>query len=242
MLRDIFTNKWIIGCVFLLLGVIAFMVFMEIDTARHKRYLDQLHRDIQARARAASVQQSTQEVPSAKSETPTAEKRITVANEVKTVPHYPTEAKPTPEQAAAASAEPADAAEMPVSAFGFGAFPEVPEGLDFSPEWEDPGYPNYENSREQELISRVWIKAWKEGKRGIVGASIDHDSGKVYLNYPNTAYIWYEESEDEAYLRSGGTVTIRLKDFQSGNIPPGVTLIDGETAGIDPYEYLGLNR
>ena len=242
MTRGIWT-KWILGSVLLIIiGGIAFIVLMEIDTARFKRQVMQQRNEIQEHARAASVKQSTQEVTSAESETPTPEKPITLTKEVKTVPERLTETK-APQQ----TILPAETTDnKDVSAFGFGPFPKVPEGMDLSPIWQDPDYLTYELSRDMELMERVWIKAWEEGKRDIIGASIENDI--VYLNFPNTIYIWYEEYEDDegeyTHLRTGGAgdVNLRIEDIQSGNIPPGIRIIDGKTAGIDPFEYLNLNQ
>lgn len=250
MIRDIFTNKWIIGGVgLLILGAIAFHILLERDMANFKRQVMQDRHAIQERARAAAEKQSTQEVAPAENGTPSAEKPITAPTEqVKKVPERQTETE-TPQQTAL-PAEKSDAAEVTVSAFGFGPFPEVPEGMTtssgipYEPIWEDPDYPNYELSRDMELIARVRIKKWEEeGDRGIVGASFQY--GKVYLNYPNTVYVWYEEFEDDegegATLETSGPVSLRLEQIQRGEIPPGVRVIDGETGGIDPFEYLGLN-
>ena len=147
----------------------------------------------------------------------------------------------------AGTVETVETGDVPVSAFGFGPFPEVPEGMvdvagnPFEPEWREGDYPDYKFSREFELIDRVKIKKWKEGDRDVVGASFQYN--KVYLNYPNTVYVWYtDEDGEETSLDTSGPVSISIEQIQSGNIPPGIRVIDGETGGIDPFEYLGLNR
>ena len=254
MIRRILPNKWIIGVISLLIIAITFIVLVEIDFARHKRQIKQDRLAVQARARAASVKQSTQKVSPAENETPPAEKPIThPIVDVKTVDHPHTETE-TP-QPAALSAEIADEAEVAVSAFGFGPFPEVPEGMTdfvgnpFVPEWLEPDYPNYEGSRDFELMSRVQIKAWKEGiLNNAIGASMEANGSEVYINYPDTIYFWYEEiNDDEGQgfaldTSGGGDVRLTIEQFQRGDIPPGIRLIDGKTAGIDVYEYLNLER
>jgi len=249
MLRDIITNKWILGgALLIIIGGIAFIVLLEIDMARFEQQVIQNRRAIQERARAAPIGVSTEEGTPAESGTPSAERPITApTEEVAPAPERQTETD-IPKQTAL-PAENADAAEVAVSAFGFGPFPEVPEGMTdfagnpFVPEWKKPDYPSYEFSREFELIHRVRIKKWKEGDRDVVGASFQYN--KVYLNYPNTVYVWYEEFEDDegegASLDTSGPVSLTIEQIQSGDIPPEVRVIDGETGGIDPFEYLGLN-
>ena len=263
MLRDIFTNKWIIGGVgLLILGAIAFHILLERDMANFKRQVMQDRHAIQERARAAAEKETTQEVTPAEGTTPSAEKTVTAPTEqVKTVPERQTETE-TPQQTAL-SAEKADAAEVAVSAFGFGPFPEVPEGMDYEPFWADPElYPHIKGSRESELISRVWIKAWEEGDKGIVSASFDYENNRVYLSYPNVVYVTWDKMMDDngntiqymTRLSGNASVTDRIRAnniarlggraptlMTDADIPSDIKVILHSEGGIDPFEYLGLN-
>ncbi len=261
MIRSIFTNKWIIGGVLLLiLGAIAFHILLERDMANFKRQVMQQRHAIQERARAASVKKSTQEGTPAESETPSAERPSTDTEEVAPVPEGQTETE-KPQQTAL-PAEKADEAKVAVSAFGFGPFPEVPEGMDYKPFWADPElYPHIKGSRESELISRVRIKKWEEeGERGIVGAGFYPEYNRVFLNYANTVYVTWDEMEDEdgnpiRYMTrlsgaSSATNRIRANNIArlgrrgprtEADIPPDIEVILHSEGGIDPFEYLGLN-
>ncbi|MDE0482849.1 MAG: hypothetical protein OXI67_09745 [Candidatus Poribacteria bacterium] len=263
MIRDIFTNKWIIGGVLLLiLGAIAFHILLERDMANFRRQVMQDRHAIQERARAAAEKETTQEVTPAEGTTPSAEKTVTAPTEqVKTVPERQTETE-TPQQTAL-PAEKADAAEVAVSAFGFGPFPKVPEGMDFEPFWADPElYPHIKGSRDSELIDRVWIKAWEEGKRDIVGASFKSEYNRVFLNYSNVVYVTWDKTVDEDGNRiryitrlsgaSSATNRVRANNIArlGGRVPTLMTEVDipsdievilHSEGGIDPFEYLGLN-
>ena len=263
MIRDIFTNKWIIGGVLLLiLGAIAFHILLERDMANFKRQVMQNRHAIQERARAASEKQSTQEVAPAESETPSAERPSTDTEEVAPVPERQTETE-VPQQTAL-PAEKSDAVEVAVSAFGFGPFPEVPEGMDYEPFWADPElYPHIKGSRESELISRVRIKKWEEeGERGIVGAGFYSEYNRVFLNYSNVVYVTWDKTVDEdgkpiRYITrlsgaSSATGRVRANNIArlggrvptlmtEADIPSDIEVILHSEGGIDPFEYLGLN-
>ena len=148
--------------------------------------------------------------------------------------------------------------EVRVSPYGFGPYPEVPVGFPdrLSPVWTWP-----EEKLERivgreksfELMHRVLIKLWNQGNQDFVGVSLADDNGKVYPTYPNVAYVIWSESKDlngkvrfryPAYVVAGPNVPRRTsKDFSEGRgYPPHVTVLDRETAGIDPYQFLGLQR
>lgn len=266
MLRDIFTNKWILGGVLLLIlviiGGITVHILLERDMAQFRRQVMRDRHAIQERARAVSVKKSTQEVNPAENDTPSAERPITEpTEEVKTVPdEHQTETDMSKQTAL--PAEKADE-EVAVSAFGFGPFPEVPEGMNYEPFWENHDlYPHIEGSRESELISRVRIKKWEEeGDRGIVGASFKTGYNRVFLNYPNTVYVTWGETEDEdgnpiRYITrlsgaSSATGRVRANNIArlgsrgprtEADIPSDIEVILHSEGGIDPFEYLGLNR
>ena len=140
--------------------------------------------------------------------------------------------------------------ELPQSPYGFGRYPEVPKSMrdsGYNPIWENPNWQTYTRAMEGELLSRVRIKAWEEGTESI-GASIDYKTGLVLLNLPNTIYVWYGESidpktgETHSYFTQVAGMSLSIDEMMNGIVPDGVTVLDGETSGIDPYEYLDLSR
>ena len=143
--------------------------------------------------------------------------------------------------------------ELFTSPFGFGPYPEVPEGMldvvgnPYEPIWKHPKWPDGIGlPRQAELLSRVVIKAWKEDlHRDYSGCSTKGDC-IVYFNYPNTIYVWYGKPIEE----DDGSITIPFKQVKGmtmskeqmryGIVPDNVRVLDGETEGIDAYEYLDL--
>ena len=142
-------------------------------------------------------------------------------------------------------------AEVSVSPFGFGPYPEVPAEYTArhgKTVWQYPGsLPQY-NQANIELIHRVMIALWNEGDTRFISATLK--DGKIYVNYPNTMYVRYA-----VHKSPDGTVHRRITSWSAGEenqaaidqilvgeIPTGVTLIDmdSEDVGIDPYTFLGL--
>ena len=145
------------------------------------------------------------------------------------------------------------AAEPPrTSLFGFGVYPEIPSDYPEQDAWDaiealyltDP-----ESARRQELMERVCIKLWQQGfhAEGVVYKS---KTGLIYPLYPNTAYIKWDVWEEEdgtlsrypARVMGGPGVGGYEEDFAEGIIPPHITVIDYEEAGIDPYQFLDFQH
>ena len=254
MYRDILTNKWTMGSlVFLIIfaGLCYFYYQYTIAPYREETAkLDQIRRQSEKQriASIATSDKTTEQSEDAqvKSTRITAEKSI---NETKNV------------TASEAPAEKTEAAEVRVSPFGFGPYPEVPEDFIqnvFLPSWivhERYGMPDPDvaDARSSELICRVLIKLWKEGDQNIESGFIRN--GRVYVNYNNRAYVRYKTVEfpDGTENRvivswTAGSLKAPSPDpenpFQSNSsqTPTNVELIDldKEDPGIDPYEFLGL--
>ena len=137
------------------------------------------------------------------------------------------------------SEEEAPAEEVAVSPFGFGPYPEIPEGAPIAPFDE-------RSSKNMELLGRVMVKKWNEGDRFVGGTMT---GGNVYLIYPNILYVKWEVDKNfltgktTRYIsRVRGPSTVRLthEEMKAGKIPPGFQVIDIETGGLDPYEVLNL--
>ena len=140
------------------------------------------------------------------------------------------------------------------SLFGFGAYPEVPLGL--FPEGEEV-WDNIENTAKDswefakkiELMARVRIQLWELGTE-TVGAS--SENGFIYPNIPNVAYVeWGEWKEDKngklirtakRISNAGGLSDGDKELIRRGGTPSGWTIMDRDTAGIDPYTFLDLGQ
>ena len=99
------------------------------------------------------------------------------------------------------SASEDETVEVPVSPFGFGPYPEIPEGFPFDNPWDVPT-----TNATFELMHRVQIKLWNEGKRP---EGMTWEKGRVYPIYPNIIYVeWdYFETEDGSMERYISEVT-----------------------------------
>lgn len=130
--------------------------------------------------------------------------------------------------------------DVKVSLYGFGPYPEVPEDMPnrhLYTSWDDESYMG-------ELLSRVLIKLWKSGERNFIGGSTKY--GKIYPHYFNTVYV-----KRKLYRDSDGNVTGHFTQKLSGPFvnyteadildpPPHLRVLDLESSGIDPYQYLDL--
>ena len=131
------------------------------------------------------------------------------------------------------------------SLHGFGIFPEIPEDYPWSAIWLAINYYDLpsEKQRQHELLDRVLIKLWTDGEKDFKGGKIDGNTGLVYPNYSDTVYITIEER----VLPDGSIKPIITRQFGSVsqeidllNQPKNINVLDYDSGGIDPYEYLNL--
>ena len=148
-----------------------------------------------------------------------------------------------------------DKVEKPVSPFGFGPYPEVPSDYPDVPVWKEDSYPEGDAVfgrdfvRSMELIQRVMIKLWSQGDK--VNSGSTHN-GLILPHYPNTVYIEWEDLEEPdgtitqyvSGLTSGPDVSASVHDaiMDEGVVPSGITVLDPNSDGIDPYTFLNLNQ
>ena len=140
------------------------------------------------------------------------------------------------------------------SLFGFGPYPVVPLGLfpDGEEVWdgiESHAERDWDFAKDIELMVRVRIKLWELGTE-TVGAS--SENGLIYPSIPNVAYVewggWKEDKNGEPIRTIKGMTNARgLSDedrelIKRGGTPPGWTIMDYDTAGIDPYTFLELDQ
>ena len=234
MIRSIF-NKWTIGAISLLLIIAAgCYIYYQIDTAAYRQEATETATLLQQwETNEKAVTKPTS--PKVPAENATAEKSIDTS------------------QASETSEEIAVNSDMPVSPYGYGPYPDVPDDYREAkgkPIWEHSKWPDgIALPRGAELLHRVMIKVWKEGNQDWIGAG-GGNSGKVWINYPNTLYIWYGEPYEDAdgtivrpIRRAKGDPNAQLTpdEMRRGIIPSGVRVLDGETEAIDVFEYLNLS-
>ena len=260
MLREVFANKSLIaaliGCGLVIVGI-HFWSQHEHRKLRHEEV--ETRRFIQQVERGQTAPLTRTEEPDVFS--PPQEVTNNVQDAHRTSAPVP-EAIPAPAAAVAvaerleenwlAEEESPAAAPPRVSLFGFGVYPEIPPDYPEQDAWDaiealyvtDP-----ESARQHELMERVCIKLWQQGHyaEGVVYKS---KTGLIYPLYPNTAYIeWdvWEEADGTlsrypASVLGGPGVGGYEEDFAEGIIPPHITVIDYENAGIDPYQFLDFQH
>jgi hypothetical protein len=163
--------------------------------------------------------------------------------------------------------EEAPAEDVPVSPFGFGPYPEVPAGYYGTPSWlwseeykaklekalsyglKARGISFTDHLKISELQARVGIKLFNEGVNFSGMTSLDQN-GLFYPDEPNVIYVaWEEVTEKNGEVRHyisaslGSAISELSIAEQMGYEPiPDWIEVRSYADGIDPYEYLGLNR
>ena len=148
------------------------------------------------------------------------------------------------------SAEPNEeiAEDVPVSPYGFGPYPPLPEG------WPADIWPR--QSATHELMMRVEIKLAHQGidVRGSV-----MDNGLVYPMISDTVYIeWGEkrgpdgpvrylaqiagDSDACDFLNAIQDAKGKFESFTEADIPSDIKVLSYEEGGIDAYQFLDLPR
>ncbi len=127
--------------------------------------------------------------------------------------------------------------DVPVSPFGFGPYPKLGD-YPYKVIWANKDSPR------AELLTRVLIKLWNEGEKNFRGGSTHN--GKVYPHYYDTVYVTFSPIRNKegkiigqsSDILSGTQVQFTRADLL--NPPPGLRVLDLESSGIDPYQYLNL--
>ena len=264
MLRDILSSKLVItgliGCVLLVAGSLLYRWHVQRDIrndeAKTERFLQQLEnrqttnaqqprqitaRDAEEQAAApvatdngaATVFDITERLPNSKA----------ARGDTAAVPELPASDKETAKEESVA---------LPISPFGFGPYPEVPEDFpepDIFKSLASMG--DSEMRKTLELQKRLIVECWKQGiSLENVGVTGDAD-GKVYLLYPDVVYVkWDYWTDDDGITHRYAGVTRGHPDtahiyepyLDEGEIPPGITVHELPDGYIDAYEFLGLTR
>lgn len=169
------------------------------------------------------------------------------------------------------SEEEAPEENVPVSPYGFGPYPEIPAGYPsdwisgltwlWSEEQvaqleeviqgslEHRGVSFMEHMKTSELLGRLSIQLWVEG-HDFDGITTLDETGLFYPNAPHVLYVKWSETKDSngnvrRYIsQSIGAAysSLSFAERQGHEPPPDWIEIRSLSEGIDPYEYLGLNR
>ena len=245
MLRDIFTNRWIIGSFVLLLILTAGCIFWY-------RYTLAPYEQMAAEAQQVAHEwHLTQQVDTQD------ENHVPVEREILTTPAE----KPKPEstvavknktdaprqQHAQTPQENMTAVAVPVSPFGLGPYPEIPA------HWPQDIQHFPAPNKEVELITRVCIALNSEGYNAIGGTI---ENGRVFANIENVVYIsWTEDERAGRYISSVGghpEAAMRFekllesfeastdRNFTLADVPSDIKVVDYDDGGIEPYSFLGL--
>ena len=139
-------------------------------------------------------------------------------------------------------------ADRPITEF---EYPEVPDDYPFNtPIWlrsetERTQIPP-EHFEEQILLDMVMVKLWSEGNHDFTAAVIEN--GIFYPIYLDVAYVAWEQYEapdgtihryvSEILTTSDNDSDKIMDQLNNGETPARIKIVDYQSAGIDPYEFL----
>lgn len=134
--------------------------------------------------------------------------------------------------------------DVPVSPFGFGSYPKVPEG------WPADTFPA--PSANHELLARVRIKLLSQGTN-TAGANMEN--GLVYPVIKGTAYVKWKSyrrptgevtyisdiiAHPEDGARLNATRVEKGRSLTEMDVPSDIRLVSFGEGAIDPYQFLDL--
>lgn len=247
MLRDIFSNKGVLIGIFFCILMVAGSLFyswhvergIREDAARIRRFLQRIETN-----KATRMPQQTGAETGVDTPGQTAETAVEPGDLSSTDTVVPTRLAIDTEGPVdtAAALIPEETGDVPVSPYGFGPYPELPE------EWAGAFPPN---SVKHELMVRVAVKLREQGVN-VEGTSMEE--GRVYPHIRGIYYVkWAETDEGVRYIANGTghpydgnrLHAIRVEKEEpltEADIPADIKLVSYEEGGIDPYEFLGLHR
>lgn len=260
MIRNIISQKWIIGGISLLLIISAacYIWYQDDIAAERKAAADtskitrlyKIERKIDTEVDQESQTSYPEEI---------ARKQAEGKNTVVLHPDEPPKPKSKAgkylqiEKEGIVKQDDTSQTEDNVSPYGFGPYPEIPIDFPFPVEWHFKG-----SNANHELMARIAIKLWNQGidTRGIT--MVD---GLAYPNYIDTVYVrWGETTDDNGnpikYIRRLGGFPPACQRIVSNNIarhgerramteediPTDITVRLYDEAGIDPYTFLDLPK
>ena len=255
MTRGIYT-KWIIVAAFLLLILATgCILYYQHSTAADKHAAQQADKRLQQ----WKADKSKPTITAEKESTNTPAERI--KNTAEKPNNNKTTTKPESKQAPTAAPAQATVAEMRVSKFGFGPYPELPANFPwqdlFDPPYytEDPNDP-YKDDPDYELMDRLYVELWKRGNN-VEGMGTLDSTGLFYPTIRGTIYVEWaprwkifgqEIGRKVHYINGHPDDLARLgSPHQEGetltekDIPSDLKVLD-ISEGIDPYKFLNLTK
>lgn len=252
MIRSILPNKWIVGAISLLVIIAAGCFFYYQHVTEQDRQQAAKTADLLRQWESDTVK-SKNTAETAKQKAPADSIKATVETLVDKSPTVTQKPEPTQAQSENASlAGNTETQDVPVSPYGFGPYPKVPDDyFHFNGEEPDPNFWTYDWDKNSELMTRVSLKLWEQGTP-TYGGIMSNDI--FYPNYPNTIIVkWTPKDtpfgtrryasdiqgspETASYLRE-----MRGRAIYEDEIPPHITVLEYKDAGIDPYEFLDLPK
>ena len=247
MLRDILSSKLVIAgltcCLLLVAGSLLYrwhvVSSLRKDEARTQRFLQQLESSDGQRAPQQETTTDAQEeqaaAPVATDDDAASVPDISVLRPNSKAAHVDTAEAP---EATGADEETTD---VPVSPYGFGPYPELPEGWPADQIWP-------RISADHELMMRVEIKLAHQGL-DVMGSIMEN--GLVYPTISDTVYIEWDKNARRQYIRNmagdpDACDRIRaIEDergvrFTAADIPSDIKVLSFQEDSIDPYEFLDL--
>ena len=263
MLRDLFTNKWVLGGVgFLIVFAIACYLWYQHDIADEKKAVAEANKLLRQSEIAKKVSDTDSE---AGKTTGIPKDGTTQPAEIPMTKTTDKVEKDTVSDGTSVNltqqTQETDK-EVRVSPFGFGAYPEVPEGFPYPAAWDVPYIGSHWDERakiQDELLCRVQIKLWTQGVK-TEGASMEN--GLVYPIIKGVVYVKWDEyigpdgrpvryisemlgyPDDDSIDRLESIEKAKKKDesFTEADVPDDIKLILYEGGGIDPYTFLDLPK
>ena len=132
------------------------------------------------------------------------------------------------------------------SVFGLGPLPDIPPDFPRQTVWDTLERSSLARIG-HELINRVLIKYWNEGRKTESGV-FKNESGKVYPLFKDTVYVKWAEDENEdgsiyryvsSYLCHGSLADYE-ESVENGTQPSWLKVVLHEDGGVDPYSFLDL--
>jgi len=235
--------------VLVIIGSMLYSMHVEREIARDKartaewiRQYEQRNASTQAPPSEAA-DNNTREQPAALVETNAAPETVPDATEYL---HTEKAARVDTAEEPEAPVSDEEIADVPVSPYGFGPYPELPQG------WPSDTFPA--KSANHELMKRVRIKLLSQGI-DVVGTTME--DGLVYPVIKGTAYVKWKEylrptgivryiSDIIAYpdddARLNAILNAKGKSFTEADVPSDIKLVSFEEGAIDPYRFLDLQR
>ncbi len=142
------------------------------------------------------------------------------------------------------------------SIFGYGPYPKFPSDFPerYRPTWTQGNKyaevvaelsgEHKELERFAELLDRLRIKLWNEGRTDITSIRLDPTTNKAYPLTANTVVVGYTGTGPERRIFSikadANFNQGLIGRIRNGEKPPGIQIIDEDKGGFNIYEYLGL--